>query len=107
MAFLGIGKKKAPAAPKAAAVAVSGEAEGAAESSEAPAPSKGRTKVAAPEKPKAKARKVSGELDIYTVVLVAAFIALTAGCVLIAMDNLTGVEGTGDEGNPFALVSSN
>lgn len=55
-------------------------------------------------KPKSKA--ASGELNIYTGILAAAVVALAAGCVFVAMDNLSGVAGTNDEGNPFAVISS-
>jgi hypothetical protein len=62
-----------------------------------------KTKASA-AKPKSKG--ASGELNIYTGILAAAVVALAAGCVFIAMDNLSGVVGTNDEGNPFAVISS-
>ena len=62
-----------------------------------------KTKASA-AKPKSKG--ASGELNIYTGILAAAVVALAAGCVFIAMDNLSGVLGTNDEGNPFAVISS-
>ncbi len=104
MAMFGIGKKKSSnlAAPSTADVGEGG--------AQAPAPpvKRGRSGKAAkpPVAAKKVSRKFSGDLDIYTAVLAAAFIALAAGCVLVAMDNLSGVEGTGDEGNPFAVLSS-
>ena len=77
------GKGKSPAAPKAP---------------------KGAKAAAKPAGKKASG--TSADLDIYTAVLAAAVVALAAGCVIIALDNLGGVEGTSDEGNPFAVVSS-
>ena len=62
-----------------------------------------KTKASA-AKPKSKG--ASGELNIYTGILAAAVVALAAGCVFIALDNLSGVVGTNDEGNPFAVISS-
>ena len=62
-----------------------------------------KTKASA-AKPKSKG--ASGELNIYTGILAAAVVALAAGCLFVAMDNLSGVVGTNDEGNPFAVISS-
>lgn len=111
MAFLGIGKKKS-----AQAVAADAGSDtppetntprrglfGRGKSAPTPKPAKG---PGAARSTQPTTRKPSGDLDIYTAVLAAAFIALAAGCVLIALDNLAGVEGTSDEGNPFAVVSS-
>ncbi|GDY05754.1 hypothetical protein LBMAG51_05410 [Phycisphaerae bacterium] len=53
-----------------------------------------------------KSKGAGGELNIYTGILAAAVVALAAGCLFVAMDNLSGVEGTNDEGNPFAVISS-
>lgn len=130
MAFLSIGKKGAAkkAADKKAAGADPVEAGDDAAAAPAPKPAKkgmfglgGKNKTAAaPKAPKAAkgakaavktagkpaSKKASGDLDIYTAVLAAAAVALAAGCVIIALDNLGGVEGTSDEGNPFAVVSS-
>ncbi len=109
MAFLGVGKKT-PKSPAAAAADPMGSGETA-----APVVSKkkgffggGRTKQASPKQlvAKPKSRSGGGDLNIYTAVLFAAAVALGAGCALICMDNLSGVEGTGDAGNPFAVVSS-
>ncbi len=128
MAFLGIGKKspKPSSAPAPVAsdmdelsddgfdgsgAAVAAPAKPAKKSffgakAKAPAGKSGAAKSAA--KPKAaKSRSSGGDMDIYTAVLVAAVLALAAGCVLVALDNLAGVEGTSDEGNPFVVLSSN
>lgn len=128
MAFLGIGKKspKPSAAPARVAndvdeladdglvgsgAAVTAPAKPAKKSffgakAKAPAGKPSAGKSAA--KPKgAKQRSSGGDMDIYTAVLVAAVLALAAGCVLVALDNLAGVEGTSDEGNPFVVLSSN
>lgn len=116
MAFLGIGKKAAPKSKPSVSNAAGDAGEDSAidEVAAAPAAKKGLFGKGAAKKPatakappKAKVRRPGGDLDIYTAVLAAAVVALAAGCVLIAMDNLGGVQGTSDEGNPFALVSSN
>ncbi len=126
MAFLGIGKKSPKPSTPPARVASGGDefADEGLDGSEAVAapatPAKkslfgskakpAATKVAAKNssaKPKgSKSRSSGGDLDIYTAVLVAAVLALAAGCVLVALDNLAGVDGTSDEGNPFVVVSS-
>ncbi len=93
MAFFGIGKKS----PKPDQAGKSEAAVKTAKTAKA-------TKSAAVAKPKA--RVGGGEPDIYTGVLAAAAIALLAGCILIAMDNLSGVADTTEEGNPFAVISS-
>lgn len=130
MAFFGIGKKtpkagKEPAAPvalddgamefgDAAPMVVTpakkgrfgfggGKSAGKSGGKIAGAQKAAKTKASA-AKPKSKG--ASGELNIYTGILAAAFVALAAGCVFIAMDNLSGVLGTNDEGNPFAVISS-
>lgn len=116
MAFLGVGKKAAPKSAPVATDELRDETDDASVGAVAAAPAakkglfgKGAAKKSAAAKapPKAKVRRPGGDLDIYTAVLAAAVVALAAGCVLIAMDNLGGVQGTSDEGNPFALVSSN
>ena len=122
MAFFGIGKKtpkagKEPVAPVA-------QDDGAMEFGDAApiavTPAKksrfgfGGGKLAGAQKPakikapaaKPKSKGASGELNIYTGILAAAVVALAAGCVFIALDNLSGVVGTNDEGNPFAVISS-
>ena len=126
MAFLGIGTKtpkagKEPVAPveqddvamefgDAAPIAVTpakkgrfgfggGKSGGKLAGAQKPA----KTKASA-AKPKSKG--ASGELNIYTGILAAAVVALAAGCLFVAMDNLSGVVGTNDEGNPFAVISS-
>jgi hypothetical protein len=125
MAFLGIGKKS----PKksAATADVTGDA-APVEFGEAITPTVtpekrglfGRKSKAVPDKSaKAKAkvektkptaaakeRKAGGELNIYTGVLAAAAVALLVGCALIALDNLAGVEGTAQEGNPIGTIPS-
>ena len=128
MAFFGIGKKtpkagKEPAAPvaqddgamefgEAAPIVVTpakkgrfgfggGKSGGKLAGAQKAAKTKTKASVA---KPKSKA--ASGELNIYTGILAAAVVALAAGCVFVAMDNLSGVAGTNDEGNPFAVISS-
>jgi uncharacterized ParB-like nuclease family protein len=127
MAFFGIGKKtpkagKTPAAlvsqddgatelGDAAPVAVAsakkgrfgfgGKSGGKPESSQKAAKTKTKASAAKP-----KSKGASGELNIYTGILAAAVVALAAGCVFVAMDNLSGVVGTNDEGNPFAVISS-
>ncbi len=130
MAFLGIGKKTPKAPPAGAAGGPSGLGDAADSDggeSTAPkakpakkgffgsksdakgkaAPSKLAASKAAGAKPaRAKSAGSGGELDIYTAVLLAAVIALAAGCVLVALDNLAGVEGGSDEGNPFVVLSS-
>ena len=130
MAFFGIGKKtpkagKEPAAPvalddgamefgDAAPIVVTpakkgrfgfggGKSGGKSGGKIAGAQKAAKTKASA-AKPKSKG--ASGELNIYTGILAAAVVALAAGCVFIAMDNLSGVLGTNDEGNPFAVISS-
>ncbi|MSQ90577.1 MAG: hypothetical protein EXS01_04170 [Phycisphaerales bacterium] len=98
MALFGIGKKKSKAA-----AATPGSVAPEVTSAATPATKKvAKAKSAAPAKPKSK----GGELNIYTAVLAAAAVALAAGCVFIALDNLAGVVGTNDEGNPFAVISS-
>ena len=128
MAFFGIGKKT-PKAGNASAEPVESD-DGALEIGDAPPVAvtpakKGRfgfgggksagkpadAKKAAKTKSSAKAEKPKsknsgGELNIYTGILAAAVVALAAGCVFVAMDNLSGVVGTNDEGNPFAVISS-
>jgi len=123
MAFLGIGKKS----PKksAAAADVTGDA-APVEFGEAVTPTVtpekrglfGRKSKAVPDKSAkakvektkptaaAKERKAGGELNIYTGVLAAAAVALLVGCALIALDNLAGVEGTAQEGNPIGTIPS-
>jgi hypothetical protein len=131
MAFFGIGKKtpkagKTPAAlvaqddgamelGDAAPVAVAsakksrfgfggksgGKSGGKPEGSQKAAKTKTKASAAKP-----KSKGASGELNIYTGILAAAVVALAAGCVFVAMDNLSGVVGTNDEGNPFAVISS-
>ena len=130
MAFFGIGKKtpkagKEPAAPVAqddgamefgdAAPIVAtpakkgrfgfggGKSGGKSGGKIAGAQKAAKTKASA-AKPKSKG--ASGELNIYTGILAAAVVALAAGCVFIALDNLSGVVGTNNEGNPFAVISS-
>ena len=130
MAFFGIGKKtpkagKEPAAPvalddgamefgDAAPMVVTpakkgrfgfggGKSGGKSGGKIAGAQKAAKTKASA-AKPKSKG--ASGELNIYTGILAAAVVALAAGCVFVAMDNLSGVVGTNDEGNPFAVISS-
>ena len=130
MAFFGIGKKtpkagKEPAAPvalddgamefgDAAPMVVTpakkgrfgfggGKSGGKSGGKLAGAQKAAKTKASA-AKPKSKG--ASGELNIYTGILAAAVVALAAGCVFIYMDNLSGVFGTKDEGNPFAVISS-
>ncbi len=125
MAFFGIGKKSAVKGGASIAV-LEDESQGSpSENTDSPvvvASSKkkglfgaGRSKKSAtsavtsagrPAATKVKARGPSGELNIYTAVLAAACVALLAGCVFIAMDNCSGVAGTNDEGNPFAVISS-
>lgn len=123
MAFLGIGKKSSPKAPPVESTdPLDGSDEGV--SAAPPAKKKGlfgggkskgapkASKAAAKAAPKSATgskggtRRTSGDLDIYSAVLAAAVVALAAGCVLIALDNLAGVEGTSEAGNPFAVVSS-
>jgi len=126
MAFFGIGKKtpkagKEPAAPvtqddgamefgDVAPIVVTpakkgrfGFAAGKSGGKLAGAQKAAKTKASA-AKPKSKG--AGGELNIYTGILAAAVVALAAGCVFIALDNLSGVVGTNDEGNPFAVISS-
>ena len=130
MAFFGIGKKtpkagKEPAAPvalddgamefgDAAPMVVTpakkgrfgfggGKSGGKSGGKIAGAQKAAKTKASA-AKPKSKG--ASGELNIYTGILAAAVVALAAGCVFIALDNLSGVVGTNNEGNPFAVISS-
>ena len=130
MAFFGIGKKSGatPAKPPMTTEAIGGsdETDGGEPSSSSMKPAKkglfarsAKAKVSgkagkggfggakAADGTRQTSHRPSGDLDIYTAVLAAAAIALAAGCVLIAVDNLDGVEGTTDEGNPFAVVSSN
>jgi len=124
MAFLGIGKKSVkPVAASASAATDSGGSgfgdsvggSGGSPAVATPAKSgkKGLFAAKAKSAPaaksqagKPKARAVGGDLDIYTAVLVAAVLALAAGCVFVALDNLAGVEGTSDAGNPFVVLSS-
>lgn len=128
MAFLGIGKKtpkKTASAPGAADESGAAEAVAFGESVQpVTTPAKkglfGRkSKAIADKAPKAKsatkaaakgtapkARGPGGELNIYTGILAAACIALLAGCLLIAMDNLAGVAGTAEQDNPFARIPS-
>lgn len=94
MAFFGIGKKSPPKPDQA----------GKAEATVKVVKTGKATKSATVAKPKA--RVDGGEPNIYTGVLAAAAIALLVGCILIAMDNLSGVTGTTEEGNPFAVISS-
>lgn len=123
MAFFGIGKKSPKAGKQVASVAVE---DGAMEFGEGvPAAvtpvKKSRFGLGGGKGPKAqkaaktkspakavkpKVRTSSGELNIYTGILAAAVVALSAGCVFVAMDNLSGVAGTNDEGNPLAVISS-
>ncbi|MBM4009248.1 MAG: hypothetical protein FJ285_06620 [Planctomycetes bacterium] len=123
MAFLGIGKKT-PKKPAATADAAGDSTP--VEFGEAVAPTVtaqkkglfGRKSKAVPDKsakakvekakPVAapKARNAGGELNIYTGVLAAAAVALLVGCALIALDNLAGVEGTAEEGNPIGTIPS-
>ena len=128
MAFLGIGKKspkagKSPAAPvaeddgamefgEAAPVVATpskksrfgfggGKSGGKGTDAQKTAKTNASAKVSKP-----KSKSAGGELNIYTGILAAAVVALAAGCAFIAMDNLSGVVGTNDEGNPFAVTSS-
>ena len=123
MAFLGIGKKT-PKQPAATADAVGDAAP--VEFGEAVQPTVtpqkkglfGRKSKAVPDKSAkaktaktklaaaSKAGKAGGELNIYTGVLAAAAVALLVGCALIALDNLAGVEGTAQEGNPIGTIPS-
>jgi len=124
MAFLGIGKKS----PKKSAATADVVADAApVEFGEAVTPTVtpekrglfGRRSKAVPDKSAkakvekktkptaaAKERKAGGELNIYTGVLAAAAVALLVGCALIALDNLAGVEGTAQEGNPIGTIPS-
>lgn len=123
MAFLGIGKKapKNPVVPadadgdaapvefgESVAPAVTPEKKGLFGRKSKPVPDKSakvkteKTKAAAAPK----ARKAGGDLNIYTGVLAAAAVALLVGCALIALDNLAGVEGTAQEGNPIGTIPS-
>ena len=128
MAFLGIGKKTpkqptgtADAAGDAPAVefgeavqpAVTAEKKGlfgrkaksvADKSPKSPTASAAANRAKRPGAPTAP--KAGGELNIYTSVLAAAAVALLVGCALIAFDNLDGVEGTAQEGNPFGTIPS-
>ena len=126
MAFFGIGKKspKAGSAPASQSAPADGGMEfddampvavtptkkgrfGFGGSSSGGAAAKGASKSSKKTSPsKPKVRGGGGELNIYTGVLAAAVVVLIAGCVFIAMDNLAGVAGTSDEGNPFAVISS-
>jgi len=125
MAFLGIGKKtpkqpaaKADAAGDAPAVefgesvqpAVTVEKKGLfgrkAKSVADKSPKPSTAPSASNKAKKAGAPKAGGELNIYTGVLAAAAVALLVGCALIAFDNLAGVEGTAQEGNPIGTIPS-
>jgi hypothetical protein len=129
MAFFGIGKKNpkpsaadAGTADEPAAVdfgeavppAVTTEKKGLFGRKSKPVADKSAKQEADPkakaEKPKRAAaptvRKPGGELNIYTGVLAAAAVALLVGCALIALDNLAGVEGTAQEGNPIGTIPS-
>ncbi|MDA1262045.1 MAG: hypothetical protein O3B75_04020 [Planctomycetota bacterium] len=127
MAFFGIGKKSPKAGPKAGKEAASVATEdGAMEFGEAvpvavTSGKKGRFGFGGGKGPKAqkvaktkspanaanpKGRTSSGEPNIYTGILAAAVVVLAAGCVFVAIDNLSGVAGTNDEGNPLAVISS-
>lgn len=88
MAFLGIGKKspKNAASPAISAASLK--------------PSKLTAGGAK------KAHSPSGELNIYTAILLAGTLALGAGVAAVTLDNLAGVDGTNDEGNPFMAIDS-
>lgn len=85
------------------------KAAGAADAEAAPAkPKKEKAKKEkAPKASKPAKAKVAGrggELNVYTGVLLAALLVLGAGAALLAKSNMDAVVGTGDEGNPFAVM---
>lgn len=91
---LELGKKKAAGAAEAEAPPATPKKEKA-KKEKAP-------KAAKPAKPKAAGR--GGELNVYTGVLLAAFLVLGAGAALLAKTNMDAVAGTADDGNPFAVM---
>ena len=95
---LNIGKKADGAAPEAPAKAEKPKKDKAtkAKKEKAPKPAKAA---------KAKSLSSGGELNVYTGVLLAALLVLGTGAAMIAMTNLDAVAGTGDDGNPFAVMS--